>query len=308
MCTITLLDLNDDIICDILRRVAATDEGEDATSEDYLPSVGLGTYVAGAKALVAAASTCKRLRLIVCEVLPSRLCVRLRTAESGAIALGARTFRKLLPGRLGSSADRLNVAKDTSRFPFLSTHAVDVGTPQKAPGHHAWMKSDLPLQSRGLGATPAVLSFATCKLLSSLLHVRSLDVVTCKLEPPAGCLGCMVKLTRLTSLAFTLHAGVTDGTLEQLSSLQALESLAIICDTAPRVRVRTRTFKRCSIHCASSIAQQKIAHAVKACTQSQMAHCEPIVPQPSRGQQKRLQPHSPAGSACVCRWRPLPRR
>ena len=67
--------------------------------------------------------------------------------------------------------------------------------------------------------------------------VRNLDVVTCKLDPPVGCLGAMAQMPQLTSLAFTLHPGITDAAVHQLTKLSRLRCLGIVCDTAPRVQV-----------------------------------------------------------------------
>lgn len=69
-----ILDLNDDILCDILRRVAATEDGEDGASEGFLPvlKVGAGRANLDSFALLTAAGTCKRFRTVVCTVLPTR--------------------------------------------------------------------------------------------------------------------------------------------------------------------------------------------------------------------------------------------
>ena len=71
---IRILDLNDDVICDILRRVAATEDGGDGGSEGFLPvlKVGAGRSNLDSFALLQLSCTCKRFRSVVCTVLPTR--------------------------------------------------------------------------------------------------------------------------------------------------------------------------------------------------------------------------------------------
>jgi hypothetical protein len=71
---IHILDLNDDILCLILRRVAASEDGVYMDREHCSPvlKVGPGHPNLEVSAVLHTAATCKRLRSILCSVLPTR--------------------------------------------------------------------------------------------------------------------------------------------------------------------------------------------------------------------------------------------
>lgn len=250
--TIRLLDLNDDILCDILRRVAATEDGKDCGADGFLPllKVGAGRENLDSFALLQTAGTCKRFRQVVCTTLPTRLVVRLKFRTEAEISL-KQSVGRILPPKSASQPWRWWKGRSSEpefaagsnksqakRAPFTSADEVDVGSVIK-PAMQWWLRPEHCLAQRGIRATPAGLTMETCRSFLAMQFLRNLDVVTCRLEPPVGCLGVMAKITQLTALAFTLHPGVTGPGLLQLTALTGLQSLAIICDTAPRVQVQT---------------------------------------------------------------------
>lgn len=172
--------------------------------------------------------------------------------------------------KVGQGQSKLAASSQSSgRVPFTSADEIDVGTTIK-PSAQNWMRPEGCVSYRGNGATPAHLSVDTCKQFMAMQFVRNLDVVTCKMDPPVGCLGAMARMPQLTSLAFTLHPGVTDGAIQQLSKLTRLQSLAIICDTAPRVQVCTHTnSEKSAAECLgsqiSSLHQPPDHHAAALC-------------------------------------------
>ena len=104
--TIRMLDLNDDILCDILRRVAATEDGDDCGADGFLPllKVGAGRVNLDSFALLQTSGTCKRFRQVVCTTLPTRyiFCAFLRVylfhCECGSEIVDAQHPRCLQTG------------------------------------------------------------------------------------------------------------------------------------------------------------------------------------------------------------------
>lgn len=218
----TLLDLDDDVLCQILRRAYGVGGGD-------LPVLHLGVGASSELSLLSAAQTCQRLRHIVLRTLPTAVMARLQPVMRPAIPTG-------MLRRLGRGKEKQEV--EPRPQDFTSATIIDIGIPQKPPGHLLWSSAEKSLDSRCLNAVAVTIELKTFKALANFQHLLSLDVVGCKFGSGPGALACMAQMKSLRQLCFTIHMGVPQSALALLAGLTDLQMLGLIAENSPIIDVR----------------------------------------------------------------------
>eukprot|EP00892_Ulva_mutabilis_P005650 jgi/Ulvmu1/3457/UM016_0077.1 len=226
----TLLDLDDDVLCRILRTAYGV-------SGDDLPVLQLGVGATSDLSLLSAAQTCHRLRYIVLHTLPTIVMARLQPVMRPSLPSG-------FLNRLGRGKEKSDV--EPRPQDFTSAKIVDIGIPQKPYGCLQWATAEKSLESRCLYAVAVTIDLQTFKALSKFQDLLSLDVVGCKFGSGPGALACMSQMKTLRQLSFTIHTGVPQSALSLLAELTGLQVLGLIAENSPIINVRTMadTFRR----------------------------------------------------------------
>lgn len=224
----TLLDLDDDVLCQILR------SAYDVTGDD-LPILHLGAGAKSELSLLSAAQTCQRLRQIVLHTLPTFVMARFKPVVRPGLSNDIKS-------KFGRGKDKTIV--EPRPHHFTSATIVDIGSVQKPYGHLNWSATENSLENRCLDAAAVAVETKTFDALVKFRHLRGLDLVGCRFSSPPSAMSRIAQMTGLRLLCFTVHTGVSQSALSLLAQLSHLQTLALLAENAPIINVRFNVFSR----------------------------------------------------------------
>lgn len=218
----TLLDLDDDVLCQILRIAYGVREND-------LPVLQLGVGAKSELSLLSAAQTCTRLRHIVLHTLSTYVMARLKPVVRPGFSSGIQS-------RFGRGKDK-NIVEPRPHD-FMSATAVDIGSMLKPYGYLKWSSSEDSLENRCLNAAAVSVEMVTFDALIKFQHLRSLDLVGCKFSSGPSAMSRIAQMSGLQHLCFTIHVGVSQSALSLLAQLSSLEFLGLLAENSPIINVR----------------------------------------------------------------------